>query len=124
MNIDRNTTVTNISKGEDYDVYIGRNQRIRSINVLGNPYPITSEMGRSEVIRRFAYDFPIRMRTESAFRDRVESIRGQRLGCFCAPLPCHGNVYQAYFLGGMDAVARVANGECVLDVIASLGDES
>lgn len=120
MNTSRSTAVANITKGDEYDVYIGRNRHIRSINILGNPYPITPEMNRAEVIRRFAYDFPIRMRTESVFRDRVESIRGQRLGCFCAPLPCHGNVYQVYHLGGLDAVARVAAGECVLDVLVSL----
>jgi len=31
---------------------------------------------------------------------RVHTLRGMRLGCYCAPLPCHG-----------DVLARLADGE-------------
>ena len=44
------------------------------------------------MIRKYAYDFPLRFRTEPELRDAVLSCEGRRLGCYCKPEDCHGDV--------------------------------
>jgi hypothetical protein len=76
------TTVVNKARGEAYDVYIGRPSK------WGNPYVIGPHGSREEVIAK--------CRAWIANRPHLladlPSLRGKRLGCFCSPLPCHGDV--------------------------------
>lgn len=77
------TRVVNIRGGEPYDVYIGRPSK------WGNPLVIGLDGDREAVIRGY------RGYVESLIAQRMcdlEELRGKRLGCFCAPLPCHGDV--------------------------------
>jgi hypothetical protein len=30
------------------------------------------------------------------FHDKLMKLKGKRLGCFCAPLACHGDVIKQY----------------------------
>ncbi len=86
------TTVVNKNR-EDYDVYAGRG------GPFGNPYQIGPDGNRNEVIRKFDYDFHQHMLKDPVFRQKLERLRGQRLGCFCKPLPCHADVIAAYLNG-------------------------
>ncbi|MDN4059557.1 DUF4326 domain-containing protein [Massilia sp. YIM B02769] len=75
--------------------YIGRG------SYWGNPYSMfTGGESRDEVIRKFKYDFefdkfPNKKKTE------VYKLAGKRLGCFCKPDACHGDVL-AEFLNSWD----------------------
>ena len=75
------TTVVNLRK-EPYDVYIGRGSK------WGNPYVIGRDGTRFEVVRKYQtylYNNP----------QLLESLlerEGKRLGCYCAPKLCHGNI--------------------------------
>ena len=70
-------------KGELYDVYIGRP------SIYGNPFKIGRDGDRAEVIEKYRQwllaqpDLVAHVRRE---------LRGKRLGCWCAPKPCHGDV--------------------------------
>ena len=75
------TEVVNL-KEERYDVYIGRG------SPWGNPFPITKRENRAYVIAR--YRRYIRSRPE--LLARLGELRGKRLGCYCHPFPCHGDV--------------------------------
>lgn len=88
------TTVVNIHSGADYDVYMGRPGR-------GVPGPFGSPFGRKlflrgevrdEIIRKHADWFHQQVSIDLAFLGRVLALRGKRLGCFCAPKPCHADV--------------------------------
>lgn len=70
-------------KREHFDVYIGRP------GPWGNRFRIGRDGDRTEVIRK--YERWIRARPELVARAKRE-LRGKVLGCFCAPLPCHGDV--------------------------------
>ncbi len=73
------TTVVNVRKSR-YDVYIGRPSK------WGNPFRIGPDGTRSQVIekyRRYAQKF-----TEAELKE----LKGKRIGCYCHPLPCHGDV--------------------------------
>jgi hypothetical protein len=87
------TTVVNIRRSE-YDVYIGRAGRGHD-GYFGNPYNIMTG-GRKQAIEMYRAYFLRRLKTDPEFAIRVEDLRGKRLGCFCAPQSCHGDIIADY----------------------------
>lgn len=90
-NISKHSSLNNTEKYE----YIGRG------SYWGNPYAM-NEKGddRDEVIRKYKYDF------DSDFfpkkdKSKIFSLLGKRLGCFCKPQACHGDIL-ANFLNEWD----------------------
>lgn len=75
------TTVVNIWK-EPYDVYIGRGSK------WGNPFLIGRDGNREEVIAKYAEW----LETNHELLSSLNELQGKVLGCFCSPLPCHGNI--------------------------------
>lgn len=91
------TKVVNLRE-EPYHVYIGRaNEPERGY--FGNPFSIGHDGSREEVIARYKSWFYMRLKLDSEFKQRVELLRGKVLGCFCKPLPCHGDVIAEYLDG-------------------------
>jgi hypothetical protein len=83
------TTVVNADQ-EEFDVYIGRGTK------WGNKFHIGVDGTREEVIEKFKIywkDHP------ELHNDAIRELQGQRLGCHCKPLPCHGDVYVAFLEG-------------------------
>lgn len=78
------TTVVNLNK-EDYDFYIGRG------SLLGNPYEIDKDGTRNEVIARYRVWFRHLLKSQM-FKQELLKVRGKKLGCFCSPQRCHGEV--------------------------------
>lgn len=75
------TKVVNV-KREAYDLYIGRP------GVWGNPFIIGRDGTRGEVLEKHA-----RWIVQQAhLMERLPELKGKRLGCYCAPLACHGDV--------------------------------
>lgn len=75
------TRVVHVMK-ETCDVYIGRP------GIWGNPFRIGVDGSREEVIEK--YRMYIQSRPD--LLERVSTLRGKVLGCFCKPLACHGDV--------------------------------
>ena len=80
------TTVVNL-RLEPFDVYIGRPGRGHE-GYFGNPIRERTAAG----MERFRDYFTKRVARDPEFRRRVLALRGKRLGCFCKPGPCHGDV--------------------------------
>lgn len=78
-------------KFDDYDVYVGRNRcpRTNKVGVWGNPFEIGRDGNRTEVIKKFKEW--IEGQPELMEKARQE-LRNKRLGCWCAPAACHGEV--------------------------------
>lgn len=91
------TVVVNLKK-EEYDVYIGRAGQGES-GYFGNPFR-GEQLGRDEAIRQFKRYFEARVKTDAEYREKVLALKGKRLGCFCKPLACHGDVYVAFLEEG------------------------
>lgn len=68
---------------EPYDVYIGRP------GPWGNPFVVGRDGTRGEVIAKYE-EWLINQRPD-LFK-ALHELRGKVLGCWCAPLPCHGDV--------------------------------
>lgn len=74
------TTVVHIT--QEFDVYIGRPSD------WCNPFTIGRDGTRSEVIEKYRGYISHR----KDLLARIGELRGKRLGCYCAPLACHGDV--------------------------------
>jgi hypothetical protein len=83
--------IINIKTGEPYDVYIGRPSK------FGNPFTHLQHLGGSLIIVDSREEAIARY--EEWLMDQPELIatikselKGKSLGCYCAPLACHGEV--------------------------------
>lgn len=96
------TRVVNLRR-EAYDVYIGRAGHGHD-GFFGNPYRTgqpcdrcgRTHGGPGDSIPCFREYFFERLETDPEFRGRVHALAGKRLGCFCKPRPCHGNIIANY----------------------------
>lgn len=69
-------------KKDKYDVYIGRP------SIWGNPYTIGVNGNREEVIKKY-HDYLL---ASPGLVSQLPSLKGKVLGCWCSPLPCHGDI--------------------------------
>jgi hypothetical protein len=69
-------------KKSKYDVYIGRPSK------WGNPFAIGKSDNRETVIRKYR-EWVLR---QADLMSALHELKGKTLGCWCAPLPCHGDV--------------------------------
>lgn len=74
--------VLNSRDAEPFDVYIGRPSK------WGNPFRIGPDGTRAEVIAKYE----AWLDTQPALLAALPELAGKRLGCWCSPLPCHGDV--------------------------------
>jgi hypothetical protein len=77
---------------EDFDVYIGREVPEHELpaSKWGNPFVMADE---SDVERERALaSYREWVVEQPELMASLDELRGQRLGCWCAPKRCHGNV--------------------------------
>ncbi len=106
------TTIVNLAN-DAYDEYIGRGIEYHThMNAegikpgengwLGNPHPIgwcdicSEYHTRIECIKKFKQDFYNKIDADPEFRKSVLTIKGKRLGCYCKPKECHGDVIKEW----------------------------
>jgi len=75
------TRVVNL-KYEDCDVRICRPGQ------WGNPFRIGRDGTREEVMEKYRKWAP----NQPKLMAQLHILKGQRLGCWCKPLPCHGDI--------------------------------
>lgn len=76
-------------KNEKCDVYIGRPSE------WGNPFVIGKHGDRQQVV----WKYEVWLNTQPRLLKRVKELKGKKLGCFCAPLICHGDILTTYANG-------------------------
>jgi hypothetical protein len=78
-------------KRQPYDVYIGRPSK------WGNPFKIGCDGDRQEVITKYE-EWLLGIITAPdgskppSLKEALTELSGKRLGCWCFPAPCHGDV--------------------------------
>ena len=70
------------------DVYIGRG------SIWGNPFIIGKDGSRYDVITSYRHHIRIKLMHNQPLVDELKALKGKTLVCYCAPLPCHGNVLE------------------------------
>jgi len=94
INIRNETEFSRLKSTPQYE-YIGRG------SYWGNPYSMFEDGDdREEVIRKFKYDFEFD-KFPNKSKSEVYKLAGKRLGCFCHPKMCHGDIL-ADFLNSWD----------------------
>lgn len=89
------TRVVNIKNGQGCDVYIGRAGK-NSDGYFGNPFRLLPGEARGSTLIEYRDYFYKRLEHDPEFKERVHALKGKRLGCFCKPLPCHGDIITDY----------------------------
>ena len=79
------TIVVNIKKGEECDVYIGRPSE------FGNPFE-SRDYGLIKCLKYYEAHIRNKLIKDPSFKDRLLELQGKRLGCFCKPNLCHGDI--------------------------------
>ncbi len=82
------TTVVNL-KRELYDVYIGRG------SMWGNPFKMESEADRARVIQAYKKYLKEAILSGEISALDLKTLKGKRLGCYCKPKACHGDILAA-----------------------------
>ena len=72
---------------ENYDIYIGRG------SIWGNPFEIGKDGNREECIRLYANW----IMKQPQLISKLRFLAGKRLGCYCKPKDCHGDVLVELF---------------------------
>jgi hypothetical protein len=85
------TRVVNVKK-EECDVYIGRAMPGFAASTFRNIYRSGKDGTRSEVIAAYRAYIIKRLEKEPLLRAELEKMRGKRIGCWCKPRACHGDV--------------------------------
>ncbi|QHJ78844.1 MAG: hypothetical protein [Caudoviricetes sp.] len=78
------TIVVNKSKS-CYDVYIGRPSK------WGNPFSV-KEYGRGVCVEMHKQWIKEQILSGKITKKDFEELRGKRLGCYCKPNACHGDI--------------------------------
>lgn len=62
---------------------------------FGNPYPV-KRYGLTVCLRLYRGYLFKRAREDAEFKAALLELRGKRVGCFCAPKPCHLDVIKEW----------------------------
>lgn len=89
-----NTTVVNL-KVSSYDVYIGRAGRGQD-GYFGNPIKLKIGDSKGSTLAKYKEYFDNRVQHDTEFRNKILSLKGKVLGCFCKPHACHGDIIAEY----------------------------
>lgn len=77
---------------QDCDVYIGRKMTMGGWNLpqskWANPFPVKKEAERADALRKYEEW----IRTQPQLMASLEELHGKRLGCWCKPKACHGDI--------------------------------
>ena len=77
-------------RSASYDVAIDRT------SLFGNPFHLGKDGDRTTVLAKYREYFYKRVDEDPEFKQKVLALRGLRLGCWCAPLLCHGAIIAEY----------------------------
>lgn len=73
-----------IKRAQDQGIYV----RIDRATRWGNPFEIGKDGTREEVIEKYR-DY---LQNNPWLLKQLPELKGKVLGCWCAPLPCHGDI--------------------------------
>ena len=84
--------VVNVRSEHTYDVYVGRGRG----SVWGNPYSIGKDGSREEVIMKYEKHLIDEILHGVKTQGDLASMYGKKLGCWCAPKSCHGDIIEVF----------------------------
>lgn len=106
------TKAVNIYK-HDFDMYIGRANALHKDAPFGNPFKLanSTDEERTRELDKFKRYFLARIEADADFRRQVMALKGKRLGCYCKPLACHGDIIAEWVDANVNVGVEVRNDE-------------
>src|SRR5438132_1229712 len=90
------TKVVNILHTAEYHVYVGR-VGFGMNGYYGTPFKLWKDGTREELLEKYKRYFYKRLNNDQEFLNKIHSLKGKILGCFCTnPALCHGTVIANY----------------------------
>jgi hypothetical protein len=80
---------------ESYDQYCGRAGKGQD-GYFGNPFRIEPGENTGSTLEKYRKYFYDRIEQDPEFKERIHTLKGKRLGCFCKPKPCHVDIIVEY----------------------------
>lgn len=82
------------------NVYIGRKGIVfidgkrypEKSSIFCNPYKISKDVSREEVIEKYKSYIMEKIENDKTFLKKLKRLKGKNLGCWCAPKKCHGDI--------------------------------
>ena len=68
------------------DVYIGRG------SIWGNPFVLNLELERDLVVEQYKLHLIEQIKQGIITIDQLKQLNGKKLGCYCKPKKCHGDI--------------------------------
>ena len=85
------TSVVNV-KRDEFDVYIGRAMPGFAASPFRNIYKVGRDGSKRDVLASYRAHIVALLETDPKLRAELERLRGKRLGCWCKPAACHGDI--------------------------------
>lgn len=73
-------------------LFIGKERYPKYSSVFANPYKIGKDGSREEVINKYKIYISNKLNKDNLLVNKLISLKGKTLGCWCHPEYCHGNV--------------------------------
>lgn len=85
---------------DDKNIYIGRRGIVfvdkerypKQDSPFCNPFKVGKDGTREEVIEKYRLYIKKRLKREPELKEQFAALKGKRLGCWCHPEACHGDV--------------------------------
>ena len=71
----------------------GQKERFPKVDsIWHNPFKIKGDMTREDVILKYKEYIEDKLKNDESLRESLVKLKGKKLGCWCKPEKCHGDV--------------------------------
>ena len=82
----------NVYIGRAGVVFIDKERFPKRASIFANPYRIDKNTSREEVLEKYKKYIIEKILNDKSFYLELLKLRGKKLGCWCHPEPCHGDI--------------------------------
>lgn len=82
----------NVYIGRANVVFIGGQRFPKNASPFSNPYKMGKDGPRKEVLQKYEAYIRAYLKRSTWLQKQLKQLKGKRLGCWCAPDLCHGDV--------------------------------
>ena len=82
----------NVYIGRRGIVFVNKERYPKNDSIWANPFRIKGEITREDAINKYRKYMEKRLESEEELRSKLLELRGKKLGCWCCPESCHGDV--------------------------------
>ena len=83
---------TNVYIARKGVVFIDHKRFPTQSSIFANPFKIGKDGTREEVIQKYKIYIMDKITNDDTMRIELLALKGKKLGCWCFPEACHGNV--------------------------------